>query len=56
MTYLRTAAVIAALATAVTLSGCIMIVGDHDKDDMNYHTTKPAPDEKPADTLPGNPT
>ena len=48
--------VLAALA-AVTLSGCIMYVGPHDgwthRD--HHHDDAPAPDEKPADTMPANP-
>ncbi len=48
---------IALAAAAAVLSGCIMYVApDHDHNGWTrHHDDTPAPDEKPADTLPANP-
>lgn len=49
---------IALAAAAVALSGCIMYVApDHDgwTYHHDHHDHMPAPDEKPADTMPANP-
>lgn len=57
MPRLRIAALAGVLALATTLSGCIMYVGPHDKDFRHHHhdsDDRPAPDERPADTLPSD--
>ncbi len=50
------AIIIGLAAASAALSGCIMYVApDHDHWTHHHDHDGPAPDEKPADTLPSNP-
>ena len=58
MTISKLAALAAVAVIGVSLSGCIMYIAPHDGDWPHHHhhdDDKPAPDEKPADTLPSAP-
>ncbi len=54
MTIAKFATLAAAAVIAASLSGCIMYIGPHDGDWKHHHQddSKPAPDEKAADTVP----